>query len=257
MAKNSPITLELVLKEYFHNNKSATQIAEEYHTYPNKINRMLKKAGYELRTRSEAQQVALETGRSEHPTKGKEMSDETKIKISKAQSENWENMSEADIEHRRQIGKQIWESMSKSEQRELMNAGHNAVRDAAKQGSKFERWIRDQLLSKGYKLQFHRESLVHNSKLEIDIYLSDYGIAIEIDGPSHFFPIWGDEKFVQQQKADKLKEGLLALTGFRVIRVRQKIQEVPLYKQQEVLVELLKILTNVKKYPNYVNIDVE
>ena len=58
-----------VLKKY-QDNSSTYSIAKELNTYPKKIERILKKNGVTMRTRSEAPANAIKTGRSKHPTKG-------------------------------------------------------------------------------------------------------------------------------------------------------------------------------------------
>ena len=56
-----------VIKEY-HDNKSTYEIAKNLNTYPKKIERILKKNGCKLRSKSEAQKSALKHGRATHPT---------------------------------------------------------------------------------------------------------------------------------------------------------------------------------------------
>ena len=72
-----------VIQQYQENN-STYSIAKELHTYPKKIERILKKNGYSLRNKSEAQALALKSGRSKHPTEGIPRTDEQKVRISQA-----------------------------------------------------------------------------------------------------------------------------------------------------------------------------
>lgn len=53
--------------EYLENERSIYSIAEQLGVYPNKVLRALKKFKIPLRNKSEAQSVALESGRHEHP----------------------------------------------------------------------------------------------------------------------------------------------------------------------------------------------
>ena len=71
-----------IIEMYNDNNLSTYEIAKQLDTYPNKIRRTLKKHGFELKDRSAAQKAALESGRSKHPTEGKERTIEEKVKIS-------------------------------------------------------------------------------------------------------------------------------------------------------------------------------
>ena len=46
-------------------------------------------------------------------------------------------------------------------------------------------------------------------------------IALEVDGPSHFLPVWGDDVLAKNQKYDKKKTGLIIGKGLKLIRVKQ------------------------------------
>ncbi len=100
-----------VIKQY-RENKSTYEIAKDLGTYPNKIRRILIKNGEEVRDKSKAQKVALETGRHKHPTKGKIRTDEEKIKISDGMALHWENMDDEEKERRSSQAKKQWEEMT-------------------------------------------------------------------------------------------------------------------------------------------------
>ena len=96
-----------LLKEAYHNQKlSWIQIAEILDTYPNKIRREAKKLGIKSRTKSVAQKEALNTGRSLHPTKGKTLDENTKLKISESQGHIWDNLSPEERLKRSEMGKE-------------------------------------------------------------------------------------------------------------------------------------------------------
>ena len=46
---------------------------------------------------------------------------------------------------------------------------------------------------------------MRNNRLEIDLYVTDLQTAIEVDGPSHFEPVWGEENLIKNQRSDKQK----------------------------------------------------
>jgi hypothetical protein len=46
-------------------------------------------------------------------------------------------------------------------------------------------------------------------------------IAIEVDGPSHFERVWGDDALVRNQRYDTKKNGLLVGKGIKLLRVKQ------------------------------------
>ena len=58
-----------VIKKY-DEGSSTIVLAKELGTYPKKIERILKKNGTQLRSRSESQKLAIKNGRAKHPTEG-------------------------------------------------------------------------------------------------------------------------------------------------------------------------------------------
>ena len=96
---------EVEIVDMYVNQKLSTYvIAEKLATYPNKIRRTLKKLGIELNDRSEAQKLAIETGRSKHPTLGIKRNQDVKNRISETVFKNWQNISE---EKRLKRGKEL------------------------------------------------------------------------------------------------------------------------------------------------------
>ncbi len=83
---------EYIIDQYVNQKKSTYEIAQDIGTYPNKIRRTLNTLGVDLRDRSSAQTVAIETGRHEHPTRGKKRTEAEKIAISNGMSNFWDNM---------------------------------------------------------------------------------------------------------------------------------------------------------------------
>ena len=69
-----------VIKQYTEGH-STISLAKELNTYPKKIERILKKHGRSLRSRSESQTLAIQNGRAKHPTKGLKRTEEEKAKI--------------------------------------------------------------------------------------------------------------------------------------------------------------------------------
>ena len=47
------------------------------------------------------------------------------------------------------------------------------------------------------------------------------GIAIEIDGPSHFLPVWGEDALKKNISYDQKKQGLILGRGLTLIRIKQ------------------------------------
>jgi len=209
-------------RQYWTLERSVGDIAKELDTYPNKVRRALKSHGIKLRDRGAAQSVALKKGRSSHPTKDKGHSEESKMKISESVAQNWENLSEEELESRRETARRQWANMSEEDKIRLRESAIPGIKRASQEGSKLEKYIRDKLTKENYVIEYHKKGIVPNANLEVDIYLPELGTAIEIDGPSHFIPIWGDAALRKTIKSDNEKNGLLRYHGIMVLRVAQK-----------------------------------
>ena len=206
--------------EMFKNDMSNHEIANALNTYPTKIRRILIKNGYTPRNRSETQKVALKKGTSIHPTQGRERTDEEKLKISTKLVTYWDEMSDVEKQSRIDQSKANWEAMSHEKRQHMRKLSNEALKRAAKEGSKIENKIYEALTKDGYHIDFHTKKLIRNDKLEIDLYIPDLKTIIEIDGPSHYLPIWGEEKLKKQIEADAEKDGLVLSQGFVMIRVK-------------------------------------
>tara|TARA_R110002020_G_scaffold103292_7_gene241931 strand:+ start:3662 stop:4426 length:765 start_codon:yes stop_codon:yes gene_type:complete len=236
-----------IIQLYKEKNMSTHEIAQKFNTYPNKINRVLKKHGVQLRGKGEAQKIALEVGRTEHPTKGKEMKDSTKLKISEKQGELWDNMTEIQRQERVENGKDSWNKKTASERQAIIKKAHEAVQEASRIGSKMENYLLQELIKQGFKIDFHKEHWLQNHKLQLDLFVPDLRAAIEIDGPSHFKPVWGMEQLIKNQKADRQKTGLILAQGLVLIRVKMEKKFSQRYSRQT-LSKLLEILNEIKKH---------
>lgn len=243
---NTTAEFKKILNMYEVENKSIGEIAKELNTYPNKIRRILIKLGAKMKTKSEAQKLALQSGRHKHPTKGKERDESTKLKISNSVADYWENMDENDYQERVEKGQKQWENMSETEKHELQKAAGDAVRKAAKEGSKMEKYIYEELVSNGYTVQFHRKGLIINEDLEVDIFVVDLETIIEIDGPAHFLPIWGQESLNKHIKADAHKNGLLLSNGYIVLRIKNMAKSISEKKRRDAAQEILKTLKKIE-----------
>ena len=207
-----------VIKQY-QQNSSTYSIAKELGTYPKKIERILKKNNITLRTRSQAQANAIKTGRSKHPTKGEKRSEEDKNKISKGKELSWKNTSEEDREKFSQQAKERWDKIPADKKKEMMEKAGRALRIAAIEGSKAEKFLQRKLNEMGYDVILHKKDLIEGN-FEIDLFLTELNTIIEIDGPQHFLPVFGEKKLQEVIKFDSIKNGLLVSKGFCVVRVR-------------------------------------
>ena len=222
------------------------EIAEICNTYPNKIRRDAKRLGLEARDKSKAQKAALKTGRQTPPTAGMHHSEDTKVKIGDKMAQTWENLSDAERKYRSQIGKNYWDSLSPLQQENMRKAAGEAIRKTAKNGSKLENFLYEALTNQHFIVEFHKERSVTNQKLQIDLFLPAHNVAIEVDGPSHFLPIWGAERLETNRRSDSQKTGLILTQGWCLIRVRQTKKLSQSYKR-EIMKRLLESLEQIKK----------
>lgn len=225
---------EKVLSMYQEDNKSTYEIAEALETYPNKVRRALIKHGITLKSKSSAQKNALKTGRSKHPTKGTNRDQSIKLKISSKMVEYWDDMDDKERQKRCESAKERWQNMSASKKQEMREKANEQIRISSTEGSKLERFFANRLRKLGYTVLMHKKDIIPQEKLEIDLYIPEAKVIIEVDGPSHFLPIWGEEKLQKQLNADIRKSGTLLTKGFIVFRVKS-LGEESLKKREEML----------------------
>ena len=208
-----------VIKEY-HDNKSTYEIAKNLNTYPKKIERILKKNGCKLRSKSEAQKSALKHGRATHPTKGKPKTEAQKLQISKNMEQRWLQMPAAERKRFSEKAKQRWDKITDSEKNMLRKRAAEALRRSSIEGSKAEKFLYTELTKQGYDTIIHKKHLIEGENFEIDLFLPTLGVAIEIDGPQHFTPMFGEKHLRNYIKYDSIKNGLLISKGYCIIRVK-------------------------------------
>ncbi len=214
----SVINEAYVIKRY-QENHSTYSIAKELGTYPKKIERILKKNGHKLRGKAEAQSLAIKSGRTKHPTKGKQRTDEEKLKISIGTEKHWREMSDEQKEKISEEAKKRWEEIPAQKKREMQENAGRALRLAAIEGSKAEKSLKVNLMEAGYDVELHKKDLIEGN-FEIDLFLPELNTIIEIDGPQHFVPVFGESKLQETIKFDSIKNGLLISKGYCVIRVK-------------------------------------
>lgn len=248
---------KLISSLYTEQNKSFQDIAAMYDTYANKVRRDAKKFNIAIRDKSEAQKNALKTGKHKHPTKGTQRDEATKNKIGASVMGFWDSLTESELDQRRQIAKDNWNNMSEEQREYIRQQANVAVRASSKEGSKLEKFLLEKLLRDGYRVDFHKEQSLSNTKLQIDLFLPKLNVAIEVDGPSHFLPVWGDDVLDKNIKYDNKKTGLILGKGLVLIRIKQtrefsKARSLVVYDQ---LINHLKSIEN--KYPDSDNRNIE
>lgn len=239
----------IITELYVKKKLSFSNIAKELGTYANKIRRDASKFKISIRSKSEAQSNALKTGVHKHPTKGKERTEEEKEKIGLAIHQSWNDLSESELKKRKLQSKKSWDKKTEDEKYNMLSAAHSAVRESSKTGSKLEKFLLESLLENGYKVEFHKEESLLNTKLQIDIYLPELTTAIEVDGPSHFKPVWGQATLARNQEYDRKKTGLIIGKGMKLIRIKQN-NDFNITRSKLMFKELLELLSVVKNNKN-------
>jgi very-short-patch-repair endonuclease len=200
-----------------------------------------------LRDKGTAQRAALKSGRAQHPTEGKKRPPDVRVRISESVAHDWQNLSKEKLQERSEVAKRQWQQMSQDERDALLKAANEAVREASKHGSRLERSLMKGLKNQGYVVDFHKQGLIPNVKLQIDMYLPTLGVAIEVDGPSHFLPIWGEENFQRNIASDAEKTGLLLTQGLVIIRVKHLQRSVSAKLERDTLSAVLDELHKIEK----------
>jgi very-short-patch-repair endonuclease len=69
---------------------------------------------------------------------------------------------------------------------------------------------------------------------------------IEVDGPSHFLPVWGEDRLQKQMKADLDKNGLILSKGFVMIRIKALKTRLSLVDEEDLKNLVLKHLCDIE-----------
>lgn len=231
-------------QEYVTKDRSCAAIATDLGTYRHKVRRALIKMGIALKDQTAAQQAALKSGRRQHPTEGTQRSECVRLKISEGVADSWSNASDEQLQLRSDKAKAQWESMSEEERSKFTAAATAAILKAAKEGSKLEKFLRQELTNAGFVIEYHKEDFP-TGKLHIDLFLPKLSTAIEVDGPSHFLPIWGDAQLLKTIESDEKKIGLLLSMGLVIVRIRCTRKTLSQKVKRDILALVIEQLNNI------------
>jgi len=204
------------------------------------------KLDVKLRDKSEAQKIALEAGRSEHPTEGRKMTEEHRRAQGASISAAYENASQEEKERRSKLAQERYFNKPEEERAALRRKASTGVLEAAVKGSKLERFLLDKLSNLGYSVVFHKKGYILNENLEIDLLIPSLKIAIEVDGVFHMEDVWHNGSLERTKKKDNEKNGLLLGAGYVVIRLSNTAKSCSKYYMRERLSVLVECLEKVK-----------
>ena len=208
-----------VIDEYTQSLRSTSSLGKELGKNPKTIRDILQRNGVAIRNRSQAQKIVIE--RDGPPVKGPR-STEAKRKISEGVQRHWSSLSKsAEAKIRKDLSKRAkkqWSGLSKKEKEDILTPMRIAGRQQAGQGSRAENKIGSLLQESGFKIEKRNRSVAH--PYEIDILILSEGVAIECDGPTHFYPIHGEENLLKTQMRDGIKDAFITRTGLHVVRIQ-------------------------------------
>lgn len=203
-----------IIKQKLAEGKSVRQIATELKTYPLRIRREILKHGLTPPDPSEAMKRAYKTGSKIKRTD--KLSKETKLKIANTAKENW---TEDRKEEASKIQKEIFSKRSAESVDNMHKSARIALLKTTKTGSKLEKALMHHLSFLG-QINWHENIIIGDEILETDLMIPGKKIAIEIDGITHYEPIYGEERLDRIQRNDRLKNEIYFRGGYRVIRIK-------------------------------------
>lgn len=241
---------EILTDLYVNQQLSWQEIAKKFNTYPNKVRRDATKLGIQSRTKGEAQSLALKTERHKHPTKGTKRSETLKQQIGDKVSQSWSQLSVQQKHERQNQARECYNNKTFDQKQALHQAALKGVQKAAREGSKLEKYLYNELIKAGYHVEYHKQHLILNEKLHLDLFLPKLNVVIEIDGPTHSQNIFGEKILQQTKKTDNEKSGLVLAKGMVFIRIKSP-QNMSAKRQRDIFKNLLTVLYTIsQKYPS-------
>ncbi len=234
----------LIKKLYYTELKTWDSIAKLCNCSRTKIRRLATRLQIKGRDKSESQKLALEE--HGHPLTGTTRTVKQKQQISESMGKHWDQLSSDEREQKSQVSKDLWKNRSDEENKRIQLAGALSLHHASSQGSKLERYLAFELNKLEYKVELHKEHHLKNERLQIDIFLPTIGVAIEVDGPTHFKPIFGQKQLERIQESDKTKTGLILACGYYFIRIKH-IQKLSHRFQRDTLKKVVEILQSLNQ----------
>lgn len=247
-----PELIDLIYELHLNKKMSIRTIAKQLNTYPLKICRFCNKHQIPIMTASESLKGGYENGTLTNPRKGVTLSEVEKLNIAEAQHKAWESLTD---EERVNRGKTQQEAFSKRTDKETFSKkGSQAVRKAASEGSKLEKFLIELFKEKGIDFIHHYKGMFGNSNLEADFFIPEYNVVLEVDGPSHFLDVFGVYSFAKQVEADQKKNALVLDMGASMLRI---VHMKTLYKRDYALISynLFPLLFNLKNELKVINVE--
>lgn len=88
-------------------------------------------------------------------------------------------------------------------------------------------------------MRFNEKSAIEE---ELDIYIPKLSFAVELNGPTHYFPIFGQDKLEAEQKNDALKREKCKKLGIELMEV--DVSDFKTFKKNFKLILIVEGITN-------------
>ncbi len=220
--------------EYVHKERSLADIARENNTNISKICRAMVRHGIARRGRSEAQGAALRNGRHEHPTNGKKRDEKVRLRISESMTAGWQKLTERARRQRTEAARATWGDRADK----MAALAHAGLLRAAHDGSAFERFLVENL-EKSFRVEHGSWVPTPRRHVRADVLVADLRVVIQVDGPAHHLPVWGEKSLARRRARDEAENTLLITAGYSVIRVKCVERSVPMFAKKLFLEKLL------------------
>lgn len=232
---------EAYLREHYVRQRLSTHvIARDRGAYPNLVRRALQYHGIPRRTRTEAQRLAIESGRHHHPTRGRHHPQETRNRISEGVSKAWAKLTTAQRSARIRLAQAQWKALPEAQRSEFRRLGLSGLRRAAEEGSRLERFLATRLARHGYQVQCRTRI----SDQPVDILLPACRVAIQVDGPAHHLPVWGVSRLARVFQEDAVNTRRLLAQGLLLIRIKNLTRNLSEIQKRNLLTDILARLTS-------------
>lgn len=208
--------IDYITDKHWVEHLSLREIAKEIGSSSTTLWRFCSQNQIPLMTKEESLKYRIE--RKGHPRKGKKLTQEHKDKIGKSQCLNWKTF---DDEKRELIRQKHRDNFNKREDKdEFVYKGAQAIRKAADEGSKLEKFIMQFLDEQGIQYEHHYKGIFGNTNLEADFFLPAHSVVLEVDGPSHFRNNFSEDTYTKQVEYDNKKDAIVLSYGGSVIRIQ-------------------------------------
>ena len=174
------------------------------------------------RNKSEAQLNYLEQAGT-HQREGTTHSEDTKDAISDKMRVFYESdEGEAAKDRIREYRQQEWAEKTEAEKTAILEdlKSANRAKMQSGEGSNFENYLAEQLTAEGYAPEQRTKTWTPGNKFHVDIALPQEKVIIEVDGPTHWSPIYGDAELQKVIAKDARKDAVLLSNGWNILRVQ-------------------------------------